>query len=99
MDHVWIFKSGGQFPSAVFTTRQKAEAWITANRIEGTLTKYPLDVSIYDWALASGYFVPKRDDQRTSQFIGQFSSASQEHYHYDFGRQDTSAADATSEPS
>ncbi len=99
MDHVWVFNGGGRFPAAVFTTREKAEAWITANRIGGTLTKYPLDVSVYDWAQSGGYFVPKRDDQRTPQFIGQFSSASQEHYHYDSGRQDTLAADATSEPS
>jgi hypothetical protein len=99
MDHVWVFNGGGQFPAAVFTTRTKAEEWIAANRVEGTLTKYPLDVAVYDWALAQGYFVAKRDDQRTPQFKGRFGSASQEHYHYQFGRQDTLAADATTEPS
>ena len=99
MDHVWVFNGGGQFPAAVFTTREKAEVWISANRIEGTLTRYPLDVSVFDWAMACGFFKPMRGDQRTPQFIGQFSSASQEHYHYQFGRQDTLAADATTEPS
>ena len=34
---------------------------------------------------AGGHFAPKRDDQRTPQFIQRFSSATQEHYHYEDG--------------
>jgi hypothetical protein len=80
---VWVFHgSGATFASAVFTSRSAAEEWIRANQLRGTLTKYPLDVPVYDWAVDAGFFTPKRDDHRTPTFVGRFTSASQEHYHY-----------------
>ena len=79
---VWVFTGGGTFPSGVFSSREKAEAWIRANRLEGCLTRYPLDVGAYDWAVREGYFLPKRDDQRTPAFIQRFACG-QEHYHYE----------------
>ena len=79
---VWIFNGGSAFPSGVFTSRERAEEWIRRNRLAGTLTAYPLDMGAYDWAVSEGYFIPKRDDQKTSEFIARFSSAYQEHYHY-----------------
>jgi hypothetical protein len=86
---VWVFNGArSNFPSAVFTTRELAEAWISKNKVTGTLTRYPLDQGAFEWALERGYFVPKRDDQRTSEFIGRFSAGSQEHYHYEEGRND-----------
>jgi hypothetical protein len=82
---VWVFNGGGAFPSGVFTTQELAEIWIKRNRLTGTLTAYPLDVGIYDWTVEKGYFKPKRDDQKTPGFIGRFSSAWQQHYHYEDG--------------
>jgi purine nucleoside permease len=82
---VWVFNGGGGFPSGVFTTRELAEQWIERNHLTGTLTAYPLDMGVYDWTVASGYFRPKRDDQKTPHFIARFSSAAQEHYHYENG--------------
>lgn len=82
---VWVFNGGGSFPGGVFTCLETAEAWISANRLTGVLTAYPLDTGIYDWATSKGYFMPKRDDQKSPDFIGRFSSASQEHYHYEDG--------------
>ncbi len=89
MNVVWIFTGPrAQFPAGVFTQLEIAEKWILENRLSGTLTAYPLDVGTYDWAISIGYFAPKRDDQRTPEFIQRFSSASQEHFHYENGIQE-----------
>jgi len=69
----------------VFTRRDLAEEWIQKHGLSGTLTAYPLDVGVYEWALNKGTFKPKRDDQQSAEFIQRFSSASQEHYHYENG--------------
>jgi hypothetical protein len=83
---VWVFNGArSQFPSGVFLTVATAEAWIAKNRLTGVLTEYVIDVGTYDWAVANGYFEPKRDDQKSSEFIGRFSSASQNHIHYENG--------------
>lgn len=73
------------FPSAVFDNLQKAEEWINLNKLDGILTLYPINVGIYDWAVQSAYFIPKKDEQKSADFIANFSSASQEHYHYEAG--------------
>lgn len=81
---VWVFNgTRNHFPSAVFTTRELAEAWIKQHQLEGTLTAYPLDVGVYDWAISNGSFTPQREDHQTAQFIANFSSAAQEHYHFE----------------
>lgn len=86
MSTIWIFNGPkSQFPSGVFTERTIAEQWIKHHGLSGTLTAYPVDVGAYDWAISSGHFTPKRDDQRSAEFIQRFSSASQEHYHYERG--------------
>ena len=81
---VWIFcGEKSNFPSGVFTSRQNAEAWINEHGLAGTLTLYPLDQSAYDYAIANGWFEPKTPKQKLPEFIQRFSSASQEHYHYE----------------
>jgi hypothetical protein len=86
MEAVWVFNGmDGTFPAAVFSSREKAEAWITCHRLSGTLTRYPIDEPIYEWAIARGYFKPMREYQSGAAFIQRFSSASQEHYHYEGG--------------
>lgn len=82
LDGVWVFNSGGDFPAAVFSTRERAEAWIAERRVSGVLTKYTLDTAVYDWAIACGAFKPSRPDHSEPRFIARFSSASQEHYHF-----------------
>ncbi len=85
---VWVFNGAkARFASAVFSSKELAVGWITKNRLSGVLTRYPLDMSAYEWALARGHFTPSREDQRTPEFIGKFTSASQEHYHYEDGIQ------------
>jgi hypothetical protein len=84
---VWVFNGArSNFPSAVFTTRELAEVWISKHALSGTLTRYPLDLGVYEWATDRGYFAAKRDDQRSAEFIGRFSAANQEHYHYEDGK-------------
>ena len=84
LKQVWVFNGArNHFPSAVFTERRLAEAWIQKHQLEGTLTAYPLNISIYDWAIEKGYFTPKKEEQASPNFIANFSSASQEHYHFE----------------
>jgi hypothetical protein len=84
--YVWVFNSGWKgFPSGVFTTRELAENWIAENHLSGTLTKYPLNLGVYHWAIQTGLFKPKAEYQHQARFIATFSSASQEHYHYEDG--------------
>jgi hypothetical protein len=85
-DRVWVFSGeSSRFPSAVFRSRDAAEAWIRSHGVSGMLTAYPLDVGVYDWAVDNGFFTPRNDEHHSPGFIQRFSSAYQEHYHYDEG--------------
>ena len=84
MDSIWIFHgAGSQFASGVFSTKELAIAWIEDNDLQGILTKYPVDISVYDWAIEKGFFTPKNEAHRKPLFIQRFSSGSQEHYHFE----------------
>ena len=81
---VWVFNGrGGRFPSGVFATRGAAEEWISKHQLSGTLTRYPVGIGVYDWAIANGQFKPKKPEHRQAEFIGKFTSAGMEHYHFD----------------
>ncbi len=83
---VWVFNgASGRFPSGVFSSKDEAEAVIKRLGLTGTLTKYPVGQLVYEWALQNGAFTPKSPNQSTPEFIGKFSSAAQEHYHYEGG--------------
>jgi hypothetical protein len=83
---IWVFNGPGSgFPSGVFSQRSIAETWIKTHSLSGTLTCYPIDTGVYDWALLNGFFKPKKEEQQTAGFIQKFSSASQEHFHYEDG--------------
>jgi hypothetical protein len=85
---VWVFHGeGGQFVSGVFTDKAKADIWINQYQLSGMLTPYPLDIGVYDWSLEKGYFEVKKEQQATAAFIQKFSSASQDHCHYQNGKQ------------
>ena len=49
------------------------------------LTRYPLDVGVYDWAIENGKFTPKKDKHRTLEFIAGLTTASMDHHHYENG--------------
>lgn len=77
-------------PSAVFSAVEPARAWIRKHDLTGTLTEYPIDKPVYDWAVERGKFKPSGDHERSSDFIGNFSDASQRHYHFENGTDDPS---------
>lgn len=84
---VWVFNGArSQFPGAVFSQLELAEAWIRRHRLTGTLTRYPVDLSAYDWAMERGYFTPSKTEHTSPEFIGRFSAANQEHYHFEEGQ-------------
>lgn len=87
---IWVFNGCRQFPGGLFTTVEKAEAWIARHGLSGVLTKYPVDEGCFDWAvrtdrhsLSEKKLAEKREDK---EFIGGFSSAGQEHIHYEAGK-------------
>ncbi|SDR07998.1 hypothetical protein [Pseudoxanthomonas sp. CF125] len=86
MKEVWVFNGAeGRFPSAVFEERADAESWIKRNALTGVLTKYPIGVSVYEWAIKEGHFCVKNQQEKSATFIQNFSSAAQEHLHFENG--------------
>ena len=85
-EYIWLFHGqGGRTVSAAFSTRENADKWIRANRLTGLLTRYPIDVSCYDYAINKGHFTPKHERQKTPVFIQSFSTG-EVHEHYLDGR-------------
>jgi hypothetical protein len=89
MSYVWVFHGeGGRFTSGVFKNLATAEEWIKINKLTGILSKYPVDIGVYDWAIQSNFFEVKKDSEANPQFIQKFTSASQDHYHFEAGKID-----------
>jgi hypothetical protein len=83
---VWVFNGErSDFPAGIFSSKEKAEAWIQENQLTGLLTEYPIDEGIYDWSIKHEFFHPKREEQKTPVFKGRFTSARQQHFHYKNG--------------
>lgn len=86
MNSIWVFHGvNARFAGGVFTGIEKAEEYIRKHKLSGVLTEYPLDEGVYDWAIDNNYFEIKKDSQREPTFIQGFSSAGQEHFHYQDG--------------
>ncbi len=80
---VWVFMgSKALHPSAVFESQSDTESWIVENKLTGTLTKYPVNVTVYDCVIANGYWKPSQPWHGTPKHIGNFFSAYMEHYHF-----------------
>lgn len=80
---IYVFNgNSAAFPSAIFSSYEKAEQWIQLHQLSGTLTVYPLDISAYDWAVEKQYFKPKSEKDKSAIFMSKFSSAYQEHWHF-----------------
>jgi hypothetical protein len=52
------------------------------------LTGYPVNVGVYDWAVANGSFRPSKPQHSTPEFIAGFTTAAQEHAHFTGGIRD-----------
>jgi|SRR6476661_836312 len=89
LDSIWVFHSTkAQFTTGLFTSLESAEAAIREFGLSGILTKYPIDTLVYPWAIENGWFKVRKPEQESAEFIGRFTSASQEHYHYEDGRRE-----------
>ncbi len=91
--HVWIFVGAvSGRPGGVFTSLELAEQWIHQNKLSGTLSAYPVDQGCLDWAIenqVTNLKAEKLEAKRVDpDFVGGFSTASQEHYHYENGSRD-----------
>jgi hypothetical protein len=83
---VWVFNGATPgFAGGVFRDKDTALEWIAKYQLTGVLTRYPIDVGVYDWAVENGFFTPKKEKHRSPQFIGSFTTAGQEHYHFENG--------------
>jgi hypothetical protein len=90
MKSVWVFnKNNANFSGGVFDELALAESWIKDNLLSGILTKYPLNQGVFDWAVENNMHSIKQEKlvekRKQPNFIGGFTSASQEHYHYENG--------------
>lgn len=87
IEEIWIFSgAGGRFPSGVFRDKRLAMNWIRERSLTGVLTLYPVDVGTYEWAIANGHFHVSKSAQSTPEFIQMFSSANQDHVHFEDGK-------------
>jgi hypothetical protein len=95
---VWVFNGyPAQFPAGVFTTVEKAEEWIAEHKLSGVLTWYPLDIGAYEWAIENKVFLPRKDYQKTPEFIQRFSCGYR-HEHYENGHRAGEAARNDEQP-
>ena len=80
---IWVFNGeNSRLPSGLFKSFEEAKNWIAKYQLNGVLSKYPLGKGVYDWAVEEGHFKPKKEKHFTPHFIGLFSTAHQEHYHF-----------------
>jgi hypothetical protein len=87
MKSIWVFNGvQSPFPSGVFSSKQSAEAWISKHGLTGTLTEYPVDIGMYDYATSMGHFEPRKPEHETALFIGKFSGGGIDHFHYEDGK-------------
>lgn len=83
IESIFVFNGhNSNFSSAVFSSFDQAKYWIKSHELNGTLTEYPIDYPIYNWAIDKGFFTPKSENQKSSKFIASFSSAYQKHWHF-----------------
>jgi hypothetical protein len=82
----WIFQAEKErISSAVFSNEETAVQWIHQVKASGILTWYPSDMLVYDWSVKNGFFKPKYESQKQSEFMLYFTSAAQPHSHWENG--------------
>jgi hypothetical protein len=88
VDSVWVFSGdGGRYPSGIFTSKERAAEWIARYRLSGMLTAYPIDEGVFSWAVRTGVFTAKSEKHSSSEFIQTFTTAAQDHFHYEQGNE------------
>jgi len=69
---VWLFTGqNAAMPTAVFSRKQLADAWLAQTRYSGTLVAYPLDRSLYDPERSFGVqHLPLEGSAEAQQYVG-----------------------------
>lgn len=82
MKYCWVFhgQSVGN-ASAIFSTFIKASEWCQENRVSGILSKYPIDIALYDWAASKHGFKRHVSDAGKEDF----TEGGQQHIHFEQG--------------
>ncbi|HYO68437.1 MAG TPA: hypothetical protein VEU33_20380 [Archangium sp.] len=82
---VWLFTGEGSAqPTAVFSRKQLADAWLARTRFSGTLVPYPIDVSRYEHDRSWGQVtLPPPGSEEAQRYVGNVG----ERYEYFEGRQ------------
>ena len=90
---IWVFNgASGQMSGGIFEDIIDAESWISQNSLTGMLTEYPVNVGVFDWAEQENLVnmrPEKLAEKRTDpNFIGSFTTASMNHFHYEDGKRE-----------
>lgn len=72
-----------KFAAGVFESLHDAKRSIATHKMSGMLTRYSMNETAYDYAIRSEFFLPK--PTQSESFVQKFTSASQEHYHFQNG--------------
>jgi hypothetical protein len=85
-ESIFVFNGeNANFALGIYSTKEKALDFIVTNKLSGVLTKYPLDIDVYNWTIEEDFFKVKNEQQKTAKFIQNFSSAYLEHWHIENG--------------
>jgi hypothetical protein len=80
---VWVFMGErGAYPMAIWSSLDEAHKYIHDELLSGSLTRYEVDVPVYQWAINSGKFKPTKDQHRSLKFRQTFNNQYQEHYNF-----------------
>jgi hypothetical protein len=91
LTEVWIFNGGETgLPVAVFVSREQAEECIERLELSGLLTKYPVGITVYEWAEKNDLLPRKRSNLCPTDF----TTGALEHYHYRKGKDEAAWEDA-----
>lgn len=74
METTWLFFGrGAVMPCGVFLSLEKACTWIAENKLSGTLVQFPLDEGVYDHAVRTSMFRPRKDSEASPWFKETFT--------------------------
>lgn len=82
---IFVFHgTDAKFASGVYESLEDAKRSIAAHKMSGILTSDPVNETVYDYAVRNEFFQPK--PTQSESFVQKFTSASQEHYHFQNGK-------------
>ena len=81
---IFVFHGAeAKFASGVYDSFEDAKRSISTHKMSGNLTRYSVNETAYDYAVRNDLFQPK--PTQSESFVQNFTSDSQEHYHFHNG--------------